>query len=186
MGAAAESINTQALTPEIVQAVSAQIIDSLNESLQPEHIPASVLALRDQVATVYQTAWDAARVELDQLLARGVQAEQIASTVHERFADVQALEGKQLDDWQKYLSEVLALAEKIDKQAAGREAELDKRPADLIARLRRQVDKNAVKQLNDKFEAVAKAVQAADSPEDRAAIAARLEALAAHIRGTGQ
>ncbi|MCC7450217.1 MAG: hypothetical protein IT324_22555, partial [Anaerolineae bacterium] len=131
-------------------------------------------------------AWDAARLELDQLLTRGVQAEQIASTVRERFADVQALEGKQLDDWHKYLSDVLVLAEKIDKQAASRDAELDKRQADLMARVRKHVEKNAVKQLNDKIEAVAKAAQAADSPEDRAALAARLEALAAQIRGTGQ
>ncbi len=185
LGGAAQTLNARVLTPEAVAAVSAQVFDGLREAIRPEHIPEDVQALRDRIAETYQAAWNDANQELERLLASGSQVEQLVDAVRERYADVEELQHKQLEDWHAFLQQVLALAENIEARAAHYDAELDAKHAALIDRLRQRVETNHIQRLRDKFEQVTRAVSDIASPQDRADIAAQLEALASEIRGSG-
>jgi hypothetical protein len=182
LGGVAQAINTHVLAPETVQAVSVQVFENLGEALKPQNISADVLELRKQVISTYRSAWDVARVELDQLLKRGIDAEKVAEAIRERFAEVIKVEGTQLDDWQAFLEQVVTLAQKIEVQANTRDAEFEQKQTALIGTLMTHIEKNHARRLQDKFEKVAQAVQNADSPEKRSEIAAMLESLAAEIR----
>jgi RNA polymerase-interacting CarD/CdnL/TRCF family regulator len=183
LGSAAQTLNARVLTPEAVAAVSAQVFDGLREAIRPERVPEDVQALRDRIVETYQAAWNEASQELEQLLVGGNEVERLADAIRESFADVEALERQQLDDWCTFLQHVLALAEKIEARAAHYNAEVDAKHAALIEGLRQRVETNYIRRLRDQFEQVAQAVHVSGSPQDRADIAAQLEALAAELRG---
>lgn len=179
----APTINMSILTPQRVEAVAAQVYDGLADALRPERIPEPIRDLQAQITATHQAAWETARQELDTLLAQGTDADKIAQGVHERLADIQALESQQFEDWQAFLESVLALAKKIDAQAKVRGVELDAKHDALMAELRKRVDNNQVRQLREKFEQVASAVQSFDAADHWQEIAGMLEALAAELRG---